>query len=91
MNQLEIAAAIARLSKFKIGVMEAAALFAIHGPTDTATVAERIGANKTTARARLGILRKKQMAISTYNPDGTVTHRLSSYGSRIVNSTLGQP
>ena len=90
MDQQEFAAALLRLSRHKIGVMEAAALFSIEGSISIAELSEKIKTDKVATRARLSVLRSKKLIISTYTPEGDVLHRRSKAGSNLVNSTLGQ-
>lgn len=88
MDQQQFAACLVRLSRHKIGVMEAAALFSINGHVSNPTLSEVLGTDKVTTRSRCGVLRRKGLIRTVFEADGSVIHARTKRGNEIVNATF---
>jgi DNA-binding MarR family transcriptional regulator len=84
MNTLEF---LTRLSKHKVGVAEAATLFAAEGGKSGKQIAAITRTTAPTVKGRLGALRKKTLIHSRYLKDGTVIYSPTLAGQQIINQT----
>jgi predicted transcriptional regulator len=88
MTHVEFTSALIRLSRFKVGVIEACTLFCLSEETTAAQVAKATKADNNIAKARIGILKGKKLVESVNHKDRSTTYRLTERGRSIVNSTL---
>jgi hypothetical protein len=82
--------ALVRMSKFTIGVKEAAVLFAIGDGATIQSIAARCRDSKQNTQTRLGMLKLKGYLHTDDRTTGKITYRLTPIGLEIVNSTLAK-
>lgn len=79
---------LVRMSRYRVGVKEAAALFAIGDGATASEVAERAKCDRAIMRIRLGMLRDKGLVKSTPRQAGFVVYKLSAAGKELVETVL---
>jgi DNA-binding MarR family transcriptional regulator len=88
MNQLEFTTALIRLSQHRVGITEAATLFALAEGATVAQLMKIFRLDRTAIKGRVGILRAKKLAVTSFNGDGTAVYRLTERGQKIIEETL---
>lgn len=87
-DQLTFTIRLIRLSRQRVGIKEAALLFALVDGADIGTLAQALRESKDTVKGKLFVLRSKKLAEAKCDPKGKYTYHLTARGKDIVNNTL---
>jgi DNA-binding MarR family transcriptional regulator len=90
MNHIQFATCLIRMSRYKIGISEAATLFCLGGGSTTAQVAKACGVHPATAKGRVGALMAKRLATSYRTPSDVATYRPTERGLALIKETLAE-
>lgn len=88
MTHLDFTVALIRLSKYKIGPLEAAMLFCCKDGVSADTVAKILKTSKKIIWARGNILRSKKLIKTESDKNWNKTYVLTDKGIDIINNTL---
>lgn len=90
MTHIDFTPALIRLSKNKIGMNESCTLFAIADGATYGAIAKATGADKATVAARMGVLKRKGLAMQCYDDRGNVYFQPTNAGAKIIRQTINE-
>ena len=88
MNQSDLSAHLTRLSEYKIGLHEAAMLFAIDGETSNEALALALDLDRQAIWSRTKVLRSKGFITTSHRPTGGLYHKLTKRGRELIARVL---
>lgn len=89
MNPAHLAPILSKLSNRKIGLAEAAVLFAFDGETTYSDITSRLGLPGRTAWSRMAVLKRKGLVETRYWNTGAQYHQLTARGRKVVREVVG--
>lgn len=88
-DHLTAAIVLARASKCRVGIAEAATLLCVGRGSNSGQIAKALGVTPDIAKARLRVIRWKRLIEQNPMSDGSMFYTVSANGEKIVARILG--